>query len=404
MFACAVLLYSPFYAHYQAQYVGVALVPPQERTHLVYFMLIWGLLIFLACSAEAVWLSRTGPTGRLMRMAARYGWARSVRRVSAWTKLGGASVVLGVVVALIAMLIVWQLVEQEMWLLAFLVPLLVAAGMALLNSEKNGAAFLQRLMLFVGVGILLGVELVYMKDFLAGGEWRRMNTVFKFYLQAWVLIGLTVGSALPALWRHFGEQGLAGGVWQGGALLLLGLSLIYTVMAVPARVTERFASGSPPIGTLDGTAYMQTAIYAWPDASHPIAMKYDREAIAWLWEHVEGTPVIAEAPLGFYREGGLRVSSYTGLPTIIGFHEIEQRPWEQIGTRESDAAAIYTTTDLAEFRAILERYRVRYIYIGPLERIAYPGPGLAKFEELAEGGFLSRVFHNERVDIYKVMN
>jgi len=148
---------------------------------------------------------------------------------------------------------------------------------------------------------------------------------------------------------------------------------------------------------------MTTAIYYWPDAEHPIELKYDREAIEWLWHHVEGTPVIAEAPLAFYREGGLRVASYTGLPTIVGAHEREQRPWDQVGPREEDAAALYTTTDVDQARTILERYRVRYIYVGQLERVAYPGPGLDKFDRLVQDGTCARVFHNERVDIYEVL-
>jgi uncharacterized membrane protein len=229
-----------------------------------------------------------------------------------------------------------------------------------------------------------------------------MNTVFKFYIQAWVLLGLACGAALPALWRKLRRCGWGGVLWRGVLALMLLAAFAYPVQAVPARVAERFPGAQPPIGTLDGTAYMLQATYYWPDDQHPVAMQYDRAAIAWLWQHIQGTPVIAEAPLGYYREGGLRVSSYTGLPTLVGAHEREQRPSDEVGRREDDAAALYTTTDPAQFQAILRRYRVRYIYVGQLERDSYAGPGLDKFEALVQGGELTRLYENARVTVYQV--
>ena len=390
----SLLLYAPFYAHYRAQDVGIALVSPAERSPLPHFLVIWGFFLFLLVSMIALWGIQSRPAASGPRwMLGRIG-------------VGAGEVSLVVVAMGAGLGLFWCL--RGAWVMGILAPLVVVTGVLLLWSGRDAAAFLQRTLAFAGLGILWGVEVIYLRDFLAGSEWRRMNTVFKFYIQAWVLLGLAAGSALPALWRFFGGRSearlhMGGLAWRGLLILLLGGSLVYTVMAIPVRVNERFPSAWPPRGTLDGTAYMTTAIYYWPDAEHPIELKYDREAIEWLWHHVEGTPVIAEAPLAFYREGGLRVASYTGLPTIVGAHEREQRPWDQVGPREEDAAALYTTTDVDQARTILERYRVRYIYVGQLERVAYPGPGLDKFDRLVQDGTLAHVFHNERVDIYEVL-
>jgi len=243
----------------------------------------------------------------------------------------------------------------------------------------------------------------YLRDFLDGSEWRRMNTVFKFSLQAWGLLSLAAGAALPALWRRAGDWGRAASApWRGALVLLLAGSLVYPVMAVPVRVNERFPEADAPRWTLDGTAYMVDARYAWPDEEHVIELAHDRAAIAWLWENVRGTPVIAEAPLGFYREGGLRVSSYTGLPTLVGAHQREQRPWQQVNPRERDAEAVYTTTDPAALMELLGRHDVRYVYVGQLERIAYGEGGAATLEALARDGRLERVYGNDKVDIYEV--
>ncbi|NLG49341.1 MAG: hypothetical protein GX552_04430, partial [Chloroflexi bacterium] len=399
----ALLLYAPFYAHYQAQQLGLALVSPTERAQPGPFLLIWGLFILLTVSVLGMWLAQ-GRLRRWLRLTHRLGWAEAWRRALAvngarlWLWPVGLLLLAGGLLAGVALAL------RGMTVLGLLVALLAAAGISLLSSDRQQTGFLQRLLVFVGLAILLGVELIYLKDFLATTEWRRMNTVFKFYIQVWVLLGVALGSALPALWRWAAAVRGLGDIWQGVVSLLVAGSLVYVVMAVPARVNERFPGATPARDTLDGTAYMTNGVYEWPDPEHRIELSYERAAIEWLWQHVPGTPVIAEAPLGFYREGGLRVSSYTGLPTLLGAHEWEQRPADQVSTQQLDAVTLYETTDISTLYRILEQYRVQYIYVGQLERIVYPSTALLKFEQLALDGRLERVYHNERVDIYKVVS
>ena len=88
--------------------------------------------------------------------------------------------------------------------------------------------------------------------------------------------------------------------------------------------------------------------------------------------------MLAEAPIGYYREGGLRVSSYTGLPTLLGMHEREQRPWEQVGPRERDAERLFTDRrSRPSCCEILARYR-RALYLRGAARtraLRRAGPG-----------------------------
>jgi len=124
---------------------------------------------------------------------------------------------------------------------------------------------------------------------------------------------------------------------------------------------------------------------------------------------VEGSPVIAEAntePRGLYRWGS-RVSIYTGLPTIVGWswHQRQQRsatPGEWIDGRINDVRVLYSDPDPEVAVDLLRKYEVRYIYLGELERIYYPGPGLDKFEVMRAQGLLDLVYHNEKVRIYEV--
>jgi len=242
-------------------------------------------------------------------------------------KVGGRLVVLGIVV-LIALVAWWAF--KGYWVLVLMVPLLVLATALMLqdgwSEERRYVLFL----VFTGCLILVGIEFFYLKDHLDGDTqgWWRMNTLFKFYLQVWMMFGLAVGASLPGLWRALGQRArlpVAAAVWRILMVALLFSAFLYPLLGTPARVLDRFPGERPAWGTLDGMAFMTVGRYTWPDENHPIELWGDYEAIRWLQENVPGTPILAEAPVGYYREFGVRASSFTGLPTLVGMHESEQR-------------------------------------------------------------------------------
>ena len=113
------------------------------------------------------------------------------------------------------------------------------------------------------------------------------------------------------------------------------------------------------------------------------------------------SPRTAEAPLGYYREFGVRASSFTGLPTLVGMHANEQRWGWQVERQSRQARQLYTTVDVDQTIDILREVRIEYVYLGPLERIEYP-QAAAKFEYMALSGQLEVVYQNELVTIYRV--
>jgi uncharacterized membrane protein len=195
------------------------------------------------------------------------------------------------------------------------------------------------------------------------------------------------------------------GVWQSILAVLLLLAALYPILATKAKISDRFDTRVGP--TLDGTAYMQRAAYN--DGGQVIELKYDLDAINWLLDNVKGSPVIAEAntePRGLYRWGS-RVAIYTGLPTIVGWswHQRQQRsamPGQWIDQRLNDVQRLYSDTNPEVALEIVLKYDVRYIYVGEVERIYYPGPGLDKFEQMRADGRLNLVYHNDQVKIYEV--
>ncbi len=154
--------------------------------------------------------------------------------------------------------------------------------------------------------------------------------------------------------------------------------------------------------TLDGTAYIENAIYR--DANGSIQLASDYEGIQWLQSNVQGSPIILEGVTPTYRWGG-RISINTGLPTVIGWqwHQEQQR-WDyrqEVGERIRDVQTIYNTLDSREALLLMRKYGVQYVYVGELERLYFSEEGLRKFETDMSRD-LSKVFENQDVVIYKL--
>jgi uncharacterized membrane protein len=147
---------------------------------------------------------------------------------------------------------------------------------------------------------------------------------------------------------------------------------------------------------------MRMGSFTWPSPESRIELKYDHQAIEWLLANVRGTPVILEASLSYYRSGALRASSYTGLPTVVGFHQNEQRSPSAVAQRERDVHTLYTTSLTERALELIEKYHISYIYVGQLERAEYGERGLAKFERM-RGSYLELAYENPKAKIYRVL-
>jgi YYY domain-containing protein len=425
----ALLFYLPFFANYHAlASSGVGLVP--QSSELGKWLNMWGFLGFMALSLVLVELRRRGSryrpfgdaylTHRAVRDPLLLRWLRlasdhfgQLARLVQLTPHVSANslLVIGVAVAAaVALMIVDRTVAGVL-----LLPLL-AAFLLLWRRTVPAEALFMMALVFTGLLVLFGVEIFYLKDHLQGGDWRRMNTLFKFYIQVWVMLALATAVALPGIWDFIRRRWrpVWRALWLVGFVCLLALSLVFLVVGTPVRLDDRFPEGfgganRPPLGTLDGMAYMQAGTYTWhPDSAQAptsrIELRHDYDALRWMLDTIEGTPVVAEALIGYYREGGLRVASFTGFPTLLGFHqEGEQRYGWQTGPRRSQAEEFWRTTDLGEAQQLMAELGIDYIYLGQLERIVYPVEGLAKFERMAEDGLLEVVYSNEQVTIYQVV-
>jgi len=175
----------------------------------------------------------------------------------------------------------------------------------------------------------------------------------------------------------------------------------YPIFGTLARIQDRF--DTEYIG-LDGSAYMITADHVEQD--NTIDLNSDRGAIRWLQSNVQGTPIILEAHDEQYHWSS-RISSNTGLPTILGWpwHQMQQRnnAISEINRRKIVISDIYNTTMVYKALKLLEDYHVTYIVVGQLERIHYSPDGLQKFNNMDSDGLLETVFNNQGTTVYRIL-
>lgn len=298
-----------------------------------------------------------------------------------------------------------------------LVALAVMGAAALAyTSGKPGARYIVAVSGFVVMAMALGggVDMFTVKDDIG-----RMNTVFKFYLQAWWLLALASGYFLWLMWADgrfekpkfspsmpsFLNQVFAASktVWVGGLAVLVVGVMIYPVLGTNVRIKDRFDTSSTG---LNGNAYMETTVHFEKDQAGvqtAITLADDLRAIEWLQRNVEGSPVIVEGLTDLYRWGG-RVSINTGLPAVIGWdwHQRQQRvnyAWA-VTQRRQQVDSFFRTGSITEAVALMDEFDVRYVYIGELERITYPASGLDKFDRMAAFG-LTPAYSEGAVTIYE---
>jgi YYY domain-containing protein len=294
----------------------------------------------------------------------------------------------------------------------FILPLAAWAGVLLL---RPGMPDLKRLVLFlVGTGLLitLMVEVVVVR-----GDIGRMNTVFKFYLQAWALFAVSAAAALGWLLGPV-KRWLPGWriSWRAAFSFLVFSAALFTLYGSMAKIKDRWVTTAPH--TLDGMAYMPYATYYqdYPNVTDDtpadqrgvnMDLSQDYRAIRWMQENVQGSPVIVEANSPNYYRWYSRFTVYTGLPGVLGWqwHEQQQRalnPPGWVSKRLSDINQFYTTVDTDVTKQFLNLYQVKYIVVGQLEAVTYPGAGLEKFPAF-NGVLWNVVYQDANTTIYEVI-
>jgi YYY domain-containing protein len=220
------------------------------------------------------------------------------------------------------------------------------------NPDWPRAHLFVLLMALVAALLVLAPEFVYLKDQFG----TRINTVFKFYYQAWILWSLAAAFGSALLFRN-----LRGGwrwAYTSGFTALMLVALTYPVLGAINK-----ANGFKPADGYTLDALQHLAKYA-PD-----------ETAAALWLQKQPAAVIVEATdsASSYRDYA-RLSEYSGQAAVLGWvgHESQWRGgYQEMGSRLNDIAHLYETSNWDEARAIIDAYGIQYIVVGNLERSHY---------------------------------
>jgi YYY domain-containing protein len=316
--------------------------------------------------------------------------------------------IIGGLVFLLMLLVlqqVWAMgsTQQPSWkgvtILWLALPLAAWAGALILRPGFPDTKKLVLFMVGTALVITMVVEILVVK-----GDVGRQNTVFKFYMQVWILLGVSAAAAFNWLLGEF-RRWLPGwrAAWNMIASILVACSALFLLIYGIAKVRDRMSPAAPH--TLDGMTYM-TYNTSYFQYNQSLDLSEDYRAIRWMQENVQGSPVIAEAPSAGVQYTWLnRFSIYTGLPDVVGWewHQIQQRPMftDIVRERGMEENAFYLTTDVNKALDFLRKYNVRYVIIGQLERVRYTEESLDKFD-VYNGVFWNEVYRDGQTVIYEV--
>ena len=398
VFAVGYVVFLPFHLNYETFVGGVEATT--NTTTIWQFLAISGLFVFaigsfalIEAKSLAAGLRPPAAVASLFRL--RGGVGRRQVAVPVLAALGAT---------LLALVALSDTVGGTVPLVVALLALTAGVCVARLLAMRGDAAQVAfaGLLACTALALVIGLEFVRVQD-----DIDRMNSVFKFYLQAWTLMALASAFLLwrmASRWRASETRLMSPAVaWAVVATTLVLCAAVYPVLGTRARLADRFDTNDAPL-TLDGTEYARGTVYR--DAEGLIDLAADFEGIRWLLENVDGSPITLEGQTPLYRWGG-RVSVYTGLPGVVGWewHQIQQRGGvhgREVIRRVDDVDTIYSTRSTQEAARLLRKYDVSYVYVGQLERLYYPEAGIRKFDD-GMAGVLERVYADEQSDIYRVV-
>jgi len=375
------VFFKPFSNWYGQAYTKVNLWKG-DKSPLGSYLIHWGYLLSVITTwftwETRNWMAVT-PLSALSKIRSYRSVVYSILVLVAMTLL--ALIILGIPVALVV------------------IPLGIWA--ILLIARKNQDD-LKRFVLFLigtGLALTLVVELIVIE-----GDVGRMNTVFKFYLQAWTMLSLGAAAGLIWIIHSVLNEWLPKrrSAWLILMTLITGAVLLYPLLAGTDKINDRISDNTPH--TLDGTAFMDYSTYFENGVDMDLSQDY--RAIKWMQDNVQGSPVIIEANIPEYRWGS-RYSIYTGLPGVVGWnwHQRQQRAisgTNQVFDRVAQVGEFYQTTDSQIAENFLERYDIAYIIVGQLERVTYPDEGIRKFSEW-QGKLWEQVYQDDQTTIYRVI-
>jgi uncharacterized membrane protein len=229
-------------------------------------------------------------------------------------------------------------------------------------------------LLAVATFLVIIPEIFYVKDIYID-SYHRANTMFKLTYQSFILYAIAVGYIFARLASSI-KNFLARKLTVAVLFLFFAALMVYPFYSLKGYYGE-LKKGN--YQTLFGLQFLKRL---YPD---------DFWTVTWFNQNVKGQPVILEAVGDSYTDYE-RISMATGLPTIQGWlvHEwLWRGSFDEPGKRSAEVQTIYESTDLTETKRLLQKYQVKFVVIGGLERQKYSKLNEEKFSRLGKKVFES---------------
>ena len=226
--------------------------------------------------------------------------------------------------------------------------------------------------------LILIPEIVYVKDIYIF-EHRRANTMFKLVYQAFILYSLVSGYVLIYLTQTLKKPWST--LYKIIFFLIFSCHLVYPYFAIKSYY------GSKKYQGLWGLNYLKISS---PD---------NLAAVNWINQNIKGQPVMLEAAGDSYTTFN-QISVATGLPTVEGWivHEwLWRGGYDQPAARQTDVQKIYESEDIEEVKNLIQKYKIKYIFIGGKEYEKYLNINEVKFNNLGK-----IVFQSGKTKIYQI--
>ncbi len=244
-----------------------------------------------------------------------------------------------------------------------------------LQLRRRSSVILIIAMVTASVILLILPELIYMKDIYPGHP--RANTMFKLTFQAFLMMTLVISW----LGGFISCKGLLYKLTPSGQLL--GKLVFWLFVLATGYYSffgyRDFYGGLENYQGIDGLSWLQSLEPG------------DYQGVVWLRENVDQRPVVLEA-VGESYTTFARVSTFTGLPTVLGWrvHEWLWRGGFEIPAERTDhVRTMYEQPNSKEARNLFEQYGIQFVFLGAKEREAYKELDVQGLKQLGKEVFVA---------------
>lgn len=338
----AVLFFLPYYSNLSGISMGIHLTD-SPGTRFIHGGLLWGAFIIFLFPALGIFL-KSLPNK----------WSR--------TDLG-LSLIISFIPIIPALVLNPFGISESPMVFPLLIILILEVFLCIqfVRKRNEGPALIMVGLMVFATLLIMGPELYRVGDPFQN----RMNTIFKFHYQAWIVLALIspvyLFNSSKTLLGFHGIKKIGGAIWIASLFLIIISSAYYNI----------------------GSSIDKTNSFQGPqnlDALGKIEIQEPGEfaVIQWLLRNSVPFEGLVEAVGPDYSNFG-RISATTGLPTVLGWvgHEQQWRgpDWDP-SLRSKDVARIYESTTDRDLLDLLQKYDIQYVILGPRERVSYPSQNL----------------------------